>query len=80
MELLKSPQVELLVNMMEQRGDKGVKRFISMLEATAEKAPEHKIILSELAKDECFTQIMSCDWRTQSSAFSHVYGSRTSVY
>ncbi len=59
MQLIKSPDAELLVDILEQKGEEGARRFINMLEATSGKVPEHKSILRDLVQDEHYTMIVN---------------------
>ncbi len=59
MELVKCPQVELLVDMLEQKGDEEARLFMGMLETTMDRVPGHKTILDELSQDEQYAVIMT---------------------
>ena len=58
MELLKFPDerrtkpVEILINMIEGKGSEGFRKFVTVLEQTADREPGHQDILEDLQGDE----------------------------
>ena len=58
MELLKFPEeprtkpVEILINMIEGKGSEGFRKFVTVLEQTADREPGHQDILEDLQGDE----------------------------
>lgn len=81
MELVKYPHAELLVDILERKGDEGTRRFISMLKATSGKAPGHGVILQDLSQDEHCSLIVSEGPAANAGHSSHIFrfASRLSI-